>query len=74
MLYLTRQKNLVQIMITYVAFAGVSKLDNAYVEATNKMKAAKVLLDCKGDARAKLVEAIGFDKQQIAPVKYLTFF
>ena len=61
-------------MITYVAFAGVSKLDNAYVNATNKMKAAKVVLNCTEQQRCKLEEAICFDKQQIAPIKCLTFF
>lgn len=45
-----------------------------YVAATNKMKAAKVVLNCTGAEREKLEESIGFDKQQIAPVKCLTFF
>ena len=48
MVLLCRQRNLVQIMVNYVAFAGVSQLDNLYVEATNKMQAAKVVLQASG--------------------------
>jgi len=48
MVFLCRQRNLVQVMVNYVAFAGVAQLDNLYVEATSKMKAAKVVLESTG--------------------------
>jgi len=36
---------MIDLIMNYVAFAGISALDNLYVEATGKMKAAKVLLE-----------------------------
>lgn len=62
MVFLCRQKNLVQVMVNYVAFAGVAQLDNLYVEATSKMKAAKVVLESTGAQRERLMEALRFEK------------
>ena len=61
-------------MVNYVAFSGVAQLDNLYVEATTKMRAAKVVLECTGAARERLMEALRFEKQQKAGVKAPTFF
>lgn len=74
LVFMCRQKNLVQIMVNYVAFAGVAQLDNLYVEATNKMRAAKVVLEATGAQRERLMEALRFDKQQKAEDKAHTFF
>ena len=41
-------------MMNYVAFTGVSKLDNLYTEATNKMKAVKVILEATGAEKDKI--------------------
>lgn len=49
-------------MVNYVAFAGVAQLDNLYVEATNKMRAAKVVLEATGAQRERLMEALRFEK------------
>ena len=61
-------------MVNYVAFAGVAQLDNLYVEATNKMRAAKVILEATGAQRERLMEALRFEKQQIREEKAHTFF
>ena len=52
-------------MVNYVAFAGIAQLDNLYVEATNKMRAAKVILESTGSQKERLMEALKFEKQQI---------
>ncbi len=62
LVFLTRQENLVELMMNYVAFSGVSKLDNLYVEATHKMKSAKVILEAKGEDLKKITEALTFYK------------
>lgn len=62
-------------MVNYVAFAGIAQLDNLYVEATNKMRAAKVILESTGSQKERLMEALKFEKQQIVdPGSRLTFF
>lgn len=62
-IFLTRQENLVELMMNYVAFLGVSQLDNLYVEATHKMKAAKIILNATGDDEKKIQDAIRFKKK-----------
>ena len=47
-LFLTRQRTLVELMMSYVSFLGVSHLDELYVEATHKMKSAKLILEAHG--------------------------
>ena len=59
---MTRQKDLIQVMMNYVAFTGVSKLDNLYVAATNKMQAVKVILNSKGEDLTKINDALLFHK------------
>ena len=44
-IFLCRQGTLIDIIMNYVAFSGISELDNLYVEATGKMKAARILLE-----------------------------
>lgn len=48
--------------MNYVAFLGVSHLDELYVEATHKMKSAKLILDAKGDELRMRNEAISWTK------------
>ena len=50
-IFLCRQATLIDLIMNYVAFGGISQLDNLYVEATGKMKAARILLE--GDAETK---------------------
>ena len=61
-------------MVNYVAFAGVAQLDKLYVEATNKMRAAKVVLAATGSQKERLNEAMKFEKQQKCEQKASTFF
>ena len=49
--------------MNYVAFEGVSQLDNLYVQATGKMRAARILLDREGEDKEKIDKAIRFEKQ-----------
>lgn len=60
--FLTRQETLLDLIMNYVAFEGISQLDNLYVEATGKMKAAKILLDLSDENKAKVERAISFGK------------
>ena len=60
--FLTRQRTLVEMMMTYVAFLGVSHLDELYVEATHKMKSAKLILDAKGEELKMRDDAISWTK------------
>jgi len=49
-------------MMNYVAFLGVSHLDNLYVEATHKMKSAKLILGARGEELKMRNEAISWQK------------
>jgi len=49
--------------MNYVAFEGVSQLDNLYVAATGKMKAARILLDPSDKDKREIEEAIKFKKR-----------
>jgi len=61
-------------MMNYVAFTGVSKLDNLYVEATNKMKAVKVILECTGAEKAKINKALEFEKEIVRELPFPSFW
>ena len=61
-------------MMNYVAFTGVSKLDNLYVQATTKMTAVKVILESKGEDLKKLKEALLFHKEATRLLPYPNFF
>lgn len=50
-LFLARQRTLVELMMSYVTFLGVSHLDELYVESTHKMKSAKQILNSSGDEK-----------------------
>lgn len=67
-IFMTRQKNLIQILMNFVAFSGVSRLDNLYVEATNKLKAVKLLLKAKGEDKETIKKALAFQKEAILEV------
>ena len=54
-IFLCRQATLIDLIMNYVAFGGISQLDNLYVEATGKMKAARILLD-PGPEEKKAIE------------------
>ena len=49
--------------MNYVAFEGVSQLDNLYVAATGKMKAATILLNPSAQDKPAVEEAITFQKK-----------
>ena len=57
-------------MMNYVAFTGVSKLDNLYVVANKKMKAVTVILNSKGKDLQNLKNALLFHKEatRILPI------
>lgn len=40
LVFMCRQETLIDLIMNYVAFEGISSLDNLYVEATGKMRAA----------------------------------
>ena len=61
-------------MMNYVAFTGVSKLDNLYVSATNKMQAVKVILNSKGDDLNKINDALLFHKEATRLLPIPSFF
>ena len=61
-------------MMNYVAFTGVSKLDNLYVEATNKMQAVKVILNSKGEDLQKINDALLFHKEATRILPIPAFF
>jgi len=61
-LFLTRHRTLVELMMSYVTFLGVSHLDELYVEATHKMKSAKQILEARGEERRIIDEAVSWNK------------
>lgn len=71
---MTRQKDLIQVMMNYVAFTGVSKLDNLYVTATNKMQAVRVILNSKGEDLQKINDALLYHKEATRILPIPTFF
>jgi hypothetical protein len=42
-LFLTRQQTLIDLMMNYVAFEGISAMDNLYVESTRNLKVAEAI-------------------------------
>jgi len=56
--------------MNYVAFTGVSKLDNLYTLATNKMQAVKIILESKGNDLQKINDALLYHKEatRILPI------
>lgn len=71
---MTRQKDLTQVMMNYVAFTGVSKLDNLYVTATNKMQAVQIILESKGENLRKINDALLFHKEATRLLPIPSFF
>lgn len=54
-LFIVRQKNLIDIIMNYVAFLGISEFDNLYTKSVRNMK-AKLLLEENNDDLNKLIE------------------
>ena len=61
-------------MMNYVAFTGLSKLDNLYVTATNRMQAVKVILHSKGNDLKKINDALLFHKEATRLLPIPAFF
>ena len=59
--------------MNYVAFTGVSKLDNLYVQATNKMHAVRVILNSKGKDLHNLRQGLLYHKEATRLLPYPAF-
>ena len=49
LVFLCRQAEITDLLMNYVAFAGVSELDNLYIQASDKIKLSAVLLNLEGE-------------------------
>ena len=58
LIFMCKQDTLTDIVMNYVAFAGISELDNLYVRATDKMKCTKELIDSKGEITPERLKQI----------------
>ena len=73
--FMTRQKDLIQVMMNYIGFTGVSKLDNIYVRANkHKMETVRVILQSKGEDLKKIKDALIFHKEATRLLPYPSFF
>ena len=54
MISLTRQESLVDIIMNYVAFQGITQIDDLYLESEQKMKAKNEMEEHKNSVEKRL--------------------